>query len=72
MLKCVGFSNRGIPRRLLLHSNPVNRSRNMLRPSMYFFDVLEGAGIVEIGEERQTVGKDTVVESPAMIAHTYQ
>ncbi len=36
-----------------------------------FFYVLEGTGVVEIGDERQSVSKDSVIESPAMIAHTW-
>jgi Uncharacterized conserved protein, contains double-stranded beta-helix domain len=36
-----------------------------------FFYVLEGTGIVEIGDERQSIGKDTLVESPAMKAHCW-
>ena len=36
------------------------------------FYVLEGTGVVEIGDEHQSVSKDSVVESPAMIAHTWK
>ncbi|MDD4483160.1 MAG: cupin domain-containing protein [Methanoregula sp.] len=36
-----------------------------------FFYVLEGTGIVEIGDERQNIDKDTLVESPAMKAHCW-
>ena len=45
--------------------------RKHVTPVDVFFYVLEGTGIVEIGDERQSIGKDTVVESPAMIAHTW-
>ena len=43
------------------HSTPVD----------VFFYVLEGSGIIEIGNERQTVGKDMLVESPARIPHRW-
>ena len=36
-----------------------------------FFYVLEGSGIIEIGSEKQTVGKDMLVESPARIPHRW-
>ena len=34
-----------------------------------FFYVIEGSGVVEIGNEKQTAGKDLLVESPARIPH---
>jgi quercetin dioxygenase-like cupin family protein len=34
-----------------------------------FFYVLEGEGIVEIGNEKQAVRKDTLIESPKNIPH---
>jgi quercetin dioxygenase-like cupin family protein len=43
------------------HSTPVD----------VFFYVLEGEGTVEIGDERATVGKDHLVESPARIPHRW-
>jgi len=36
-----------------------------------FFYVLEGSGVIEIGDEMQTVGKDMLVESPARIPHRW-
>ncbi|MBP1910398.1 cupin domain-containing protein [Methanolobus bombayensis] len=41
------------------HSTPVD----------VFFYVLEGEGIVEIGDEQQTITKDMLVDSPAKIPH---
>jgi len=35
------------------------------------FYVLEGRGVVEIGEERQECGPDTLIESPARIPHRW-
>jgi mannose-6-phosphate isomerase-like protein (cupin superfamily) len=36
-----------------------------------FFYVLEGKGIVEIGEEKKEVIKDTYIDSPAKIPHCW-
>jgi mannose-6-phosphate isomerase-like protein (cupin superfamily) len=49
---------------------PAKRSGS-ITPVDVFFYVLEGSGIVEIGDEKQTVGKDMLVESPARIPHTW-
>ena len=38
-------------------------------PVDVFFYILEGNGIVEIGQEKQEVEKDTIVESPKGIPH---
>jgi len=43
------------------HSTPVN----------VFFYVLEGEGIVEIGDEKLTVSKDMLIESPKNIPHCF-
>src|SRR5690606_39694945 len=40
-------------------------------PVDVIFYVLEGTGTVEIGEEQATVGKDTLIESPARIPHRW-
>ncbi|MEL4305337.1 cupin domain-containing protein [Methanococcoides sp. LMO-2] len=44
---------------LKLHKTPMN----------VFFYVLEGTGIVVIGDEEETVSKDTLIESPKAIPH---
>lgn len=41
------------------HSTPVD----------VFFYVLEGNGVVEIGEEKERVSRDMIIESPARIPH---
>lgn len=41
-------------------------------PIDVFFYILEGTGTVEIGDEKQTVGKDTLIDSPANIPHGWQ
>ncbi len=43
------------------HSTPVD----------VFFYVLEGEGIVEIGDEKEMVNKDSLIESPAKTPHTW-
>jgi len=44
---------------LKLHVTPVD----------VFFYALEGAGTVEVGGERATIGPDTLVDSPARVPH---
>ncbi|WP_048111004.1 cupin domain-containing protein [Methanoregula formicica] len=51
---------------------PGESLKKHVTPVAVFFYVLEGTGVVETGEERQSVGRDSVVESPAMIAHTWK
>lgn len=38
-------------------------------PVDVFFYVLDGTGVIEIGEEREMVSRDMIVESPARIPH---
>ena len=40
-------------------------------PVDVFFYVLEGTGVVEIGDEKKEVGKDTLIDSPAKIPHCW-
>ncbi|MFW6107973.1 MAG: cupin domain-containing protein [bacterium] len=42
-----------------------------ITPVDVFFYVLEGTGVVEIGDERQEVGPDTLIDSPARIPHCW-
>ena len=51
---------------------PGESLKKHVTPVDVFFYVLEGTGVVEIGDEHQSVSKDSVVESPAMIAHTWK
>lgn len=48
---------------------PGEALKKHITPVDVFFYVLEGTGIVEIGDEKQTVSKDMLVESPARIPH---
>ena len=50
---------------------PGESLKKHITPVDVFFYVLEGAGVIEIGDERQTVGKDMLVESPARIPHRW-
>ncbi|MBT8508334.1 cupin [Methanomicrobiaceae archaeon CYW5] len=47
---------------LKLHKTPVD----------VFFYVLEGCGIVRIGDEEEEVGPDHLVDSPAQIPHLWR
>ena len=50
---------------------PGEALKKHITPVDVFFYVLEGTGVVEIGDERRTVGKDHLVESPARIPHKW-
>jgi len=50
---------------------PGQSLKKHITPVDVFFYVLEGKGIVEVGEEKQLVGKDTLIESPADIVHCW-
>lgn len=50
---------------------PGESLKRHITPVDVFFYVLEGTGVVEIGEERSTAGPDTVIESPARIPHRW-
>ena len=40
-------------------------------PVDVFFYVISGTGVVEVGEERETVFADTVIDSPKGIPHCW-
>lgn len=42
-----------------------------LTPVDVIFYVLEGRGVVEIGDKKKEVGTDTLIESPAKIPHCW-
>ena len=50
---------------------PGESLKKHITPVDVFFYVLEGTGIVEIGDERAEVAKDNLVESPAKIPHRW-
>lgn len=50
---------------------PGQSLKRHVTPVDVFFYVLEGTGVVEIGEEQETVGPDSLIESPARIPHCW-
>jgi quercetin dioxygenase-like cupin family protein len=56
---------------IVLTLQPGEALRRHITPVDVFFYVLEGKGIVEVGEEKKEVEKDSVVHSPAKIVHCW-
>ena len=50
---------------------PGEQLKRHTTPVDVFFFVLEGTGVVEIGEEKEEVGPNTLVDSPARIPHCW-
>lgn len=50
---------------------PGQALRRHITPVDVAFYVLEGTGVVEVGEEKQAVGPHTLVESPKDILHCW-
>ena len=50
---------------------PGEALKKHITPADVFFYVLEGTGVIEIGDEKKTVEKDMLVESPAKIPHRW-
>ena len=50
---------------------PGESLKKHITPVDVVFYVLEGRGVVEIGEEREEIGPDTLIESPAKIPHRW-
>jgi mannose-6-phosphate isomerase-like protein (cupin superfamily) len=48
---------------------PGEALKKHITPTDVFFYILEGKGIVEIGDEQQEVSRDTLIESPAKVPH---
>jgi len=51
--------------------SPGQRLKRHITPVDVAFYVLEGTGIVEVGEEKIEVTKDTLIESPRDIVHCW-
>ena len=49
--------------------NPGESLKKHTTPVDVFFYILEGEGIVEIGDEKQNVRKDMLIDSPKNIPH---
>jgi len=50
---------------------PGESLKKHVTPVDVFFYVLEGVGIVEIGDEKKEVIKDSLIDSPARIPHCW-
>ncbi len=50
---------------------PGQALKRHITPVDVFFYVLEGTGVVEIGDEKQEVGPDSLIDSPARIPHCW-
>jgi mannose-6-phosphate isomerase-like protein (cupin superfamily) len=50
---------------------PGESLKRHITPVDVFFYVLDGEGVVEIGDEEQTVTRDTIIDSPAKIPHCW-
>lgn len=50
---------------------PGQSLRRHVTPVDVFFYVLEGTGIVEVGDEKQEVRADMLIDSPARIPHCW-
>ena len=54
-----------------LNLQPGEQLKPHITPVDAAFYVLEGEGVIEIGGVKQTVGVDTLIDSPADIAHCW-
>lgn len=50
---------------------PGESLKRHITPVDVFFYVLEGKGVVEVGDEKKEVVADTLIESPARIPHCW-
>ncbi len=50
---------------------PGESLKKHITPVDVLFYVVEGTGVVEIGDEKEQVGQDTLVPSPAKIPHCW-
>ncbi|MFH1502186.1 MAG: cupin domain-containing protein [Candidatus Eisenbacteria bacterium] len=51
--------------------HPGEALKRHITPVDVLFYVLEGTGVVEVGDEKVEVGPDTLIESPAAIPHCW-
>lgn len=51
--------------------HPGEKLKRHITPVDAIFFVLEGAGIVEVGDEKEEVGANTLIDSPAKIPHCW-
>ncbi len=50
---------------------PGESLKKHITPVDVFFYILEGEGIIEIGDEKKNASKDMLIESPAKIPHCW-
>jgi len=56
---------------IVLTLKPGESLKRHITPVDVFFYVLEGTGVVEVGDEKKEVSKDTIVHSPAKVVHCW-
>jgi len=56
---------------IVLTLKPGESLKRHITPVDVFFYVLEGTGIVEVGDEKNEISKDMIVHSPAKIVHCW-
>ncbi|MDF1525057.1 MAG: cupin domain-containing protein [bacterium] len=56
---------------VVLTLEPGQQLKKHITPVDAIFFVLEGRGTVEVGDEKVEVGPDTLIDSPANIAHCW-
>ena len=56
---------------IVLTLQPGEALRRHITPVDVFFYVLEGKGIVKVGDEKKEVEKDSIVHSPAKLIHCW-
>ena len=56
---------------IILTLQPGESLRRHITPVDVFFYVLEGEGLIEIGDEKRTAQKDSIVHSPAKTVHCW-
>ena len=66
-----GISDTGSAQVVHITLKPGESLKKHITPVDVVFYVLEGRGVVEIGEERAEVDADTLIESPAKIPHRW-
>ena len=56
---------------MILTLQPGESLKRHITPVEVFFYVLKGNGIVEVGDEKKEVEKDTIIHSPANVNHCW-
>jgi mannose-6-phosphate isomerase-like protein (cupin superfamily) len=56
---------------VVLTLEPGQQLKKHITPVDAIFFVLEGQGIVEVGNEKEEVGPDTLIDSPAKVPHCW-